>query len=127
MGDTKHKPTANGPRGDLHALKDYKQTYLRNAIDKFLNKFVFHGDDKVTDDIWCDGVTLIKCFLILADFKDAVSTGNGDNLLILRKQLSISSQYSDSMSLQSRYSSISPMRSAVIKRRGQTLQMSCYG
>ena len=90
MGDTKHKPTANGPHGDLHALKeDYKQTYLRNAIDNFLDEFVFHGDDKVTDDIWCYGVNLIKCFLILADFKDAVSTGNGDHLLILRKQLLI--------------------------------------
>ena len=33
------------------------------------------------------GANLIKCFLILADFKDAVSTGNGDHLLILRKQL----------------------------------------
>ena len=90
MGDTKHKPTANGPHGDLHALKEnYKQTYLRNAIDNFLDEFVFHGDDKVTDGIWCYGVNLIKCFLILADFKDAVSTGNGDHLLILRKQLLI--------------------------------------
>ena len=90
MGDTKHKPTANGPHGDLHALKeDYKQTYLWNAIDNFLDEFVFHGDEKVTDGIWSYGVNLIKCFLILADFKDAVSTGNGDHLLILRKQLLI--------------------------------------
>ena len=90
MGDTKHKPTANGPHGDLHALKeDYKQTHLRNAIDNFLDEFVFHGDDKVTYGIWCYGVNLIKCFLILADFKDAVYTGNGDHLLILRKQLLI--------------------------------------
>ena len=89
MVDTKHKPTANGPHG-VHALKeDYQKTYLGNVIDKFLDEFVFLGDDEKTDGIWCYGVNLIKCFLILADFKDAVSTGNGDHLLILRKQLLI--------------------------------------
>ena len=89
MVDTKHKPTANGPHGVDAVKEDYQKTYIGNVIDKFLDEFVFLGDDEVTDGIWCYGVNLIKCFLILADFKDAVSTGNGDHLLILRKQLLI--------------------------------------
>ena len=73
------------------------------VVDKFLDEFVFHGGDKasdkdntedsmesdedVSDGVWNYGV--IKCFMVLLDFKDAVSTGNGNHLSILRKQLLI--------------------------------------
>ena len=89
MVDTKHKPTANGPHSRQALKEDYQKTYMGNVIDKFLDEFVFLREDEATDSIWCYGVNLIKCFLMLADFKDAVSTGNGDHLLILRKQLLI--------------------------------------
>ena len=46
-------------------------------------------DDNVSDGVWCYGVNVIRCFMVLDDFKDAVSTGNGDHLTILRKQLLI--------------------------------------
>ena len=89
MVDTKHKPTANGPHSRQALKEDYQKTYMGNVIDKFLDEFVFLREDEVTDGIWCYGVNLIKRFLMLADFKDAVSTGNGAHLLILRKQLLI--------------------------------------
>ena len=90
MGGTKDKPTANSPHGDHVLNENYQKTYIHDVIDKFLDEFVFIGDEEEseeTDIIWCYGVNLIKCFLILADFKDAVSMGNGDHLLIVRKQL----------------------------------------
>ncbi|CAB3990841.1 Hypothetical predicted protein [Paramuricea clavata] len=87
MDDTKHKPTANGPHS-VHVLKeDYRKTYMLEVIDKFLDEYVFVGGDEVSDGVWCYGANLIKYFMVLADFKDAVSTGNGEHLLILRKQL----------------------------------------
>ncbi len=88
MDDTQHKPTANGPHSDHDLSEDQRETYMRDVIDKFLDEFVFPVDeDELTDGIWCYGVNLIKCFVLLADVKDAVSTGNGEHLLILRKQL----------------------------------------
>ena len=88
MANTKHKPTANGPHSVNVLTEDYRKSYMQNVIDKFLDELVFLDDEfKVSDSIWSYGVNLIKCFLLLADFKDAVSPGNGEHLLILRKQL----------------------------------------
>ena len=88
MDDTQHKPTANGPHSDHDLSEDQRETYMRDVISKFLDEFVFPVDeDELTDGIWCYGVNHIKCFLLLADVKDAVSRGNGEHLLILRKQL----------------------------------------
>ena len=59
-------------------------------MDKFLDEFIFPSelsDDEVSDGVWCYSVSILKCFMVIADFKDAVSTGNGDHISILRKQL----------------------------------------
>lgn len=37
--------------------------------------------------LWCYAVNILRSFLLLADIKDAVATGNGEYLSILRKQL----------------------------------------
>ena len=89
MVDAKHKPTANGPHSVDVLTEDYRKSYMQNVINKFLDEFVFPDDEsnKVSDGIWSYGANLIKCFLLLADFKDVVSNGNGEHLLILRKQL----------------------------------------
>ena len=88
METTKHKPAANGPHS-VHVLaEDYQKTYIINVIDKFLDEHVFSdGSKEVSDGVWCYAVNTVKCYMLLADFKDAVSTGNGDHLPIIRKQL----------------------------------------
>ena len=43
----------------------------------------------VSDGVWCYAVNLLKCFILLADIKDAVATGNGEHMSTLRKQLPI--------------------------------------
>ncbi len=89
MDSTKHKPTANNPHSVEVLTEEYRKHYIINVLDKFMDEFVLPGGNKeVADGIWCYSVNIIKCFfLILADFKDAVSTCNGEHLLILRKQL----------------------------------------
>ena len=81
-----------------------RKSYIVQVLDKFLDEFVFVGGDNDSGDmddedaeddgdrvdedgIWNYGVNIIMCFMLLADFKDAVSSGNGEHLLILRKQL----------------------------------------
>ena len=94
MVDTKHKPTANSPHS-VHVLgEDYKKSYIINVLDQFLDEFVFFGENNecssvMSDGIWCYSVNILKSFMVLADFKDAVATGNGEHLAILRKQLLI--------------------------------------
>ena len=96
MVDAKHKPTANGPHSVYVLCEEYKKSYLNNTLDKFLDEYVFVGDDKTvasddetaaTDGVWSCGINILKSFLLLADIKDAVATGNGEYLSVLRKQL----------------------------------------
>ena len=60
-------------------------------LDKFLDKYVFveNGDEKAVseDSIWFYGVNIIRAFLVLADMKDAVASGNGEHISTLRKQM----------------------------------------
>ena len=98
MADNEQRPKANSPHSVYVINEEYRETYFLGIIDKFLDEFVFNGgdevsdkdmqsDDDVSDGVWSYGINVIKCFMLLLDFKDAVSAGNGDHLSILRKQL----------------------------------------
>ena len=52
-----------------------------------MSMFFCDGSKEVSDGVWCHAVNILKCFMLLADFKDAVSSGYGDHLAIIRKQL----------------------------------------
>ena len=88
MNNAKCKPTANGPHSVNVFKEAYRKTYIKYIVDKFLKEFIFlGGNQKVADGVWCYGANIIKSFMVLADFKDAVSSGNGEYISILRKQL----------------------------------------
>lgn len=95
MDDAKCEPTANGAPSVNIINEAYQKTYIKDILNKFLDEFIFvAGNRKVADGVWCYGVNIIKSFMVLADFKDAVSTGNGEYIgtlamvsSILRKQL----------------------------------------
>ena len=99
MLDAKHRPTANGPHSVLVLTEEYRKTYLTNTLDQFLDEYVFAKeeecvpvDDKESepgngDGVWCYSINVLKSFLLLADVKDAVASGNGEYLSVLRKQL----------------------------------------
>ena len=92
MVDTKHKPKANSPHSVYSLTEAYRSSDLGDTNEKFLNEYVFVDDkegDAPVDGVWCYAVNLMRCFLLLADFKDAVAMGNGELLSILRKQLSV--------------------------------------
>jgi hypothetical protein len=88
MDDAKCKPTANGPHSVNVFNEAYRKTYIKDILDQFLDELIFHGENKVVEDgVWCYSVNIVKSFMVLADFKNAVSTGNGEYISILRKQL----------------------------------------
>ena len=90
MSNAKQKQTANGPHSVYCLTEAYQKSYVNDILDKFMDEFVFIGDDDMSlskDGIWCYGVNIIRSFLVLADIKDAVATGNGEHLSTLRKQL----------------------------------------
>ena len=89
MKDTKCKPMANVHYGSSEASK---KSYITSTLDQFLDQYVFVDQDdalhsETTDRITCYAINVLKSFLLLADFKDAVARGNGQHLSILRKQL----------------------------------------
>ena len=90
--DENHKPTANRPHSLNIFHEDYQKSYLTSTLDKFLDYYIFNDENKEssstapTDGVWCYAVNL-KSYILLADIKDAVATGNGEHLTILHKQL----------------------------------------
>ncbi|XP_028416394.1 uncharacterized protein LOC114540402 [Dendronephthya gigantea] len=94
MEDRKHDPTANVPHSASVSGDEYGKQYIFQVVDKFLDEFVFNeeksddsdsvldgiSDDsasnEVADGVWAYADNLLKCFMLLADFKDAVATGN---------------------------------------------------
>ena len=79
MSNTKQKPTANGPHSIYCLTEAYQKSYVNGILDKFLDEFVFIGDDDMSlskDGIWCYGVNIIRSFMVLADIKDALPLAN---------------------------------------------------
>ena len=89
MSDPKHKPLRNGPNMAYITTDEQKKLFIESALDKFLEQYIFIEDDQAfgTDDVCHYSVNLLKSFMILADIKDAVATGNGLHLSVLHKQL----------------------------------------
>ena len=59
-----------------------------SSIDKFVAKYLMPESDVIEDDgVMSYAVHLLKLYLIITDVKDAVSTGNGNYLATLHKQL----------------------------------------
>ena len=87
--DVKCKPTANGPNPIVLTKIIVKVTLTALWISS-LTKYVFHSNNErnvPSDGVWCYGINIHKSYLLLADIKDAVATGNGHHLNILHKQL----------------------------------------
>ena len=89
MTDTKQKPSQNAPNS---LDEEQKDVYIITTVEKFLDEYVFSatndGDDACTrDGVLSYSVNLMASFLLLADLKDAVKSGNGEYLAVLRKQL----------------------------------------
>lgn len=88
MDNTSQKPKTNISIHALLPMADLKKQFL-NAIDKFLDTHIFllSNDEATYDGIHSYSLNLIISYMILADFKDAVSSGNGEYLATLHKQL----------------------------------------
>ncbi len=88
MDDAKEEPAANSPHSDDVQDEEYRRKYITYTLDKFLDEYVFENKEiPTTDGVSCYAVNILRSFLLLADIKDAVSTGNGEYLSVLRKQL----------------------------------------
>ena len=86
MANEKQMLTKNAPN-DLN--EEQKDVYILMMIDKFLDEFCLTNDNCDRDGVSCYSMNLQKSFLLLADFKGAVQTGNGEHLSTLRKELLI--------------------------------------
>ena len=85
--NTSQKPNSNFPVHAHLSTEEQKVEYFE-IIDKFLNEYVFLTLERSTEDgILSYAVNLMISYMILADFKDAVSSGNGEYLATLHKQL----------------------------------------
>lgn len=93
MADSKDKPVLNAPHS-FHMLDNaYKKSYITSTLDKFLDEYIFIDEELEeavqTDGVWCYAVNTLRSYMVLADVKDAVATGNGEHLSTIRKQLLI--------------------------------------
>ena len=91
MADTMQKPSQNAPTS---LDEEQKDVYIITTVETFLDEYVFSvtdetAENEVVDDtcardgVFSYSVNLMVSFLLLADLKDAVKTGNGDYLAVL--------------------------------------------
>ena len=84
-------PTQNIP--PFCNIHGNQKKYFDEVLEKFVDTFLLpQGQNTPTDDEQKDCVknhslSLLRYFFIFAAFKDAVREGNGEQLLILHKQL----------------------------------------
>ena len=84
-------PTQNIP--PFCNIHGNQKKYFDEVLEKFVDTFLLpQGQNTPTDDEQKDCVknhslSLLRYFFIFADFKDAVREGNGEQILILHKQL----------------------------------------
>ena len=93
MDDEMQKPSKNAPKLAA-STSDEKRIDIKNVQDKFLDQYIFVAEDKEdppfgSDRVCCYSVNVLQTFMVIADFKDAVSSGNGEHLSTLHKQLLI--------------------------------------
>ena len=88
MDSTNQLPKMNISIHSLLPTADLEKQFLK-GIDNFLDKYIFPLNDgeAAYDGILSYSVNLITSYMILTDFKDAVSSGNGEYLATLHKQL----------------------------------------
>ena len=86
MANEKQMPTKNAPN---ELKEEQKDVYILMMTDKFLDKFCFTNYNCDRDGVSCYSMNLLKSFLLLGDFKDAVQTGKGEHLSTLQKELLI--------------------------------------
>lgn len=92
MSDTSQQPSKNTPNMAFMTTDQQKRQYIENTLDKFLDQFILTSEDE--DPFGNDGVAhyavnLLKSFMLLVNFKDAVASGNGQYLSVLHKLLLI--------------------------------------
>jgi hypothetical protein len=91
MDDETQKPLKNAPNLDASTSDEQKKIDIKNILDKFLDQYIFVAEDEEDppfgDGVCCYSVNVLQSFMLLADFKDAVSSGNGEHLSTLHKQL----------------------------------------
>ena len=96
-------PERNDPFLSGDASCEEKKTHVEEALGTFTDKYILESlsvDDRDEDS--GDGrdddsgdedrvmnypINLIRSFMILLDYKDAVASGNGDHLAIIHKQM----------------------------------------
>lgn len=81
MVDTNEKPTQNLPNFAYIITDEQKASYVTNTLDKYLDQYVFvtgkDGQQSTpfgSDGLCCYLVNMLKSFIHLADYKDAIAT-----------------------------------------------------
>ena len=82
-------PKKNIPIFPLMPTDELKKQYLELTIDSFLNKYIFLTTDGYAeyDGVFAYSSNLIIQYMILADYKDAVASGNEGYITTLHKNL----------------------------------------
>lgn len=88
-------PKRNNPFLSSDATDEKRKAHIKEMLEQFINEYVMQ--EMVVDDV--DGApddedhvvnystNLLRSFMVLLDYKDAVSTGNGNHLAVIHKQM----------------------------------------
>ena len=88
-------PERNYPLLRSDASCEEQKTCIEETIGNFIDNYILESlseddsdDDSAGEDrVMNYSINLLRSFMILLDYKDAVATGNGDHLAIIQKQM----------------------------------------
>ena len=88
-------PERNDPLLRSDASCEEQKTGIEETIGNFIDNYILESlseddsdDDSAGEDrVMNYSINLLRSFMILLDYKDAVATGNGDHLAIIQKQM----------------------------------------
>ena len=88
-------PERNDPLLHSDASCEEQKTCIEETIGNFIDNYILESlseddsdDDSAGEDrVMNYSINLLRSFMILLDYKDAVATGNGDHLAIIQKQM----------------------------------------
>ena len=88
-------PERNDPLLRSDASCEEQKTYIEEPLGNFIDNYILENlseddsdDDSAGEDrVMNYSINLLRSFMILLDYKDAVATGNENHLTIIQKQM----------------------------------------
>ena len=85
MANCSQTPKKHIPPDGVLSTRQQRERFCEQTLDNFINTYLVSNEIAEDDKVQNYSLNLLRSYLILADYKDAVATGNGQHLAVIHK------------------------------------------